>query len=117
MRTVGSYRQRGITFLGLIFVAIVLAVVGVLLAQVLPTTIEYYTIQNAVQKSAEGKTPTEVREIFAKAISIDNIHAITADELEVSKQGDKVQVRFSYQREIHLVGPAFLTLKYKGRSN
>jgi hypothetical protein len=27
-----------------------------------------------------------------------------------------VVVAFEYQREIHLVGPAFLTLKYAGRS-
>jgi hypothetical protein len=25
-------------------------------------------------------------------------------------------VKFDYQREIHLVGPAFLTLKYTGQS-
>jgi hypothetical protein len=27
-----------------------------------------------------------------------------------------VVVSFAYQREIHLVGPAFLTLKYTGQS-
>jgi hypothetical protein len=34
----------------------------------------------------------------------------------VSKEGDKVVVSFSYQREIHLAGPGYLTLKYTGRS-
>ena len=28
--------------------------------------------------------------------------------------GDKVVVSFAYQREIHLAGPAWLTLKYEG---
>jgi len=110
-------RQRGITFIGLVFMAIVLASLGVLAAQVAPTVIEYYTIMQAVQKSSQGQTPPEVRDIFVKAASIDSIHSITADELEVTKVGDKVVVGFSYQREIHLVGPAFLTLKYKGHSN
>ena len=34
----------------------------------------------------------------------------------ISKEGDKIVVSFSYQREIHLAGPGYLTLKYNGRS-
>ncbi|MFT6591324.1 MAG: hypothetical protein ACJA2P_002178, partial [Rhodoferax sp.] len=30
---------------------------------------------------------------------------------------DKTVVTFAYQREIHLVGPAYLTLKYQGQVN
>mgnify|MGYP000514653908 CR=1 FL=1 len=37
-------------------------------------------------------------------------------DLDISKQGEKIVVAYAYQREIHLVGPAFLTLKYEGRS-
>jgi hypothetical protein len=29
---------------------------------------------------------------------------------------DRIVVKFAYQREIHLAGPAYLTLKYSGRS-
>ena len=39
---------------------------------------------------------------------------ITGKDLEVTKEGDKVVVSFAYQREIHLAGPAYLTLKYAG---
>ena len=109
-------KQRGITFLGLVFVAIVVAMAGVVLAQVAPTAIEYYAVVKAVQKASAGQTPAEVRDIFTKASDIDNIRSIKADQLDVSKEGDKVVVGFSYEREIHLVGPAFLTLKYKGQS-
>jgi hypothetical protein len=34
----------------------------------------------------------------------------------VKKVGDKVVVSFAYEREIHLFGPAYLTLKYEGQS-
>jgi len=34
----------------------------------------------------------------------------------VTKVGDKVVVGFAYQREIHLAGPAWLTLKYEGQT-
>jgi hypothetical protein len=109
-------RQRGISFLGLLFVGVVLAVVGVVGAQVFPTFIEYEAVTKAVNKASGGGTVAEVRTIFDKAADIDNISSIRGSDLEITKDGEKIVVAFSYQREIHLVGPAFLTLKYAGRS-
>ena len=73
-------------------------------------------VQKAVQRASAGQSVVEVRSIFDKATEIDAISSITGKDLEVGKQGDKVVVSFAYQREIHLVGPAFLTLKYTGQS-
>lgn len=108
--------QRGITFIGLLFIGGILAVTGVILAQVTPTLIELQAVNKAVNKAREGNTPAEVRMIFEKAASIDDIKSISAKDLEITKQGDKVVIKFSYQREIHLAGPAWLTLKYDGQS-
>lgn len=109
-------RQRGLTFFGLLFVGILLAFAGVTLAQVVPTYIEYLAIQKAVQKSSAGTTVAEVRTVFDKAAQIDDITSISGKDIVVSKQGDKVVVSFAYQREIHLMGPAFLVMKYEGAS-
>jgi hypothetical protein len=57
-----------------------------------------------------------VRSIFDKAAQIDDIKSVSGRDLEVTKEGDKVVVKFAYQREIHLAGPAYLVLKYEGRS-
>ena len=116
MKTRLKSRQRGISFLGLLFVGGVLAVAGVIAAQVFPTLLEYKAITNAVNRASTGNTVAEVRSIFDKAASIDNIASINGKDLDVAKEGDKIVVAFAYQREIHLVGPAFLTLKYAGRS-
>lgn len=109
-------RQRGLSFIGLLFVGGLLAVTGVIIAQVVPTAIEYQSVIKAVNKASQGNSVAEVRNIFDRAASIDDIKSITAKELEVTKDGDKIVVSFAYQREIHLTGPAFLTLKYTGRS-
>lgn len=109
-------RQRGFSLLGFIFVGGVLAVTGVIVAQIIPTAIEYQAVQKAVQKASEGNTVVEVRSIFDRASAIDNISSITAKDIEVTKENDKVVVSFAYQREIHLAGPAYLTMKYAGRS-
>lgn len=109
-------RQRGISFLGLLFVGVVLAVIGVVGAQVFPTFVEYEAVTKAANKASGGGTVAEVRTIFDKAADIDNITSVRGSDLEITKDGEKIVVAFAYQREIHLVGPAFLTLKYAGRS-
>lgn len=109
-------RQRGISFIGLLFVGGILAMAGVVAAQVFPTVLEYMAVQKAVQRATAGQSVVEVRGIFDKQTEVDTITSISGKDLEVTKEGDKVVVKFSYQREIHLVGPAFLTLKYAGRS-
>ncbi len=109
--------QRGITFLGLLFVGGILAVTGVVVAQVVPTLIELQAIHKAATKAAaEGSSVADVRMIFDKAAQIDDIKSISGKDLEVSKEGDKIVASFSYEREIHLAGPAWLTLKYEGQS-
>ncbi|MDP3424785.1 MAG: DUF4845 domain-containing protein [Burkholderiaceae bacterium] len=109
-------QQRGISLIGLLFVGSVLGS-GVLVGlQVAPTVIEYLAVQKAVKKAAVGTTVADVRSIFDKAAQIDDIRSISGQDLEISKQGDRVIVGFAYQREIHLSGPAYLVLKYKGSS-
>lgn len=109
-------RQRGLTFFGLLFVGILLAFAGVVFAQVVPTYIEYMAVQKAVRQASAGTTVAEVRTIFDKAAQIDDITTISGKDLEIGKQGDKVVVSFDYSREIPLVGPAYLVMKYSGSS-
>jgi hypothetical protein len=108
--------QSGLTFFGLLLIGGLLAVTGVITAQVVPTAIEYQAVIKAANKASEGNTVAEVRSTFDKAAAIDDIKSVSGKDIDVSKEGDKIVVSFAYQREIHLVGPAFLTLKYSGRS-
>ena len=108
--------QRGLTFFGLLLIGGLLAVTGVITAQVVPTAIEYQAVIKAANKASEGNTVAEVRSTFDKAAAIDDIKSVSGKDIDVTKEADKIVVSFAYQREIHLVGPAFLTLKYSGRS-
>lgn len=110
-------RQQGLSFLGLLIVMIALALIGVLGAQAFPTYVEYQAIQKAVNKSKDGGTVAEVRAIFDRAAAIDDIKSISGKDLVVTKNGDKVLVKYAYTREIHMAGPAYLLLKYDGQSS
>lgn len=116
MKRSSKTRQAGISFFGLIFVIAVLAAVGVLVAQAIPTMIEYQAIVKAIEKSKSGGNPAEVRLVFDKAAQIDDIKSITAKDLEITKMGDRNVVKVAYNKEIHMFGPAYLMLKYDYQS-
>lgn len=109
-------QQQGLTFLGLLVVGILLAFAGVVLAQVVPTYIEFMAVEKATQKASAGTTVAEVRSLFDKAAQIDDIRSVAGRDLEIGKEGDRVVVSFAYSREIHLAGPAYLLMKYEGQS-
>ena len=111
-----KHQQRGISFIGILFVGVVVACVGIVAAQVAPTLIEFQAITKAASKAASGNTVAEVRSIFDKAGAVDDIHSISGKDLEVTKADEKTVVAFAYTREIHMAGPAYLLLKYNGRS-
>ncbi len=108
--------QRGLSFLGLLFIGGLLAVAAVVALQVAPTVMEYKAVGEAATKASAGKSVAEVRAIFDKMAQVNDIKSISGKDLDISKQGDRVVVGFEYEREIHLAGPAYLTLKYSGTS-
>src|SRR3954468_11129701 len=105
MKRSSRARQAGISFFGLIFVLAVLAAVGVLVAQAIPTAIEYQAVVKAVNRAAGAGTPLEIRVAFDKATQVDDITSITAKDLDIARVGDKTVVKFAYNKEIHMFGP------------
>lgn len=109
-------KQRGISFIGILFVGGILAFAGVIAAQAIPTAIEFQAVTKAASKAKEGNSVAEVRSIFDKAAQIDDIKSISGKDLEVTKDNGKTVVAFAYNKEIHIGGPAYLLLKYTGKS-
>lgn len=110
-------RQRGLSFVGLVLLLVALAASGVVLAQLVPTVLEYRAVQRAADRAQAGSSPAEIRQLFDRSAQVDNITAIAGRNLEIVRRADGGStVRFAYEREIHLAGPAYLLMKYSGES-
>jgi Tfp pilus assembly protein PilX len=114
--------QRGLTLIGLLFWGVLVAIVALVVIRVLPTINEYTTIQRAVTKIAQDAPATvgEARKAFERQRDIEySISSIGPENLQITKENDKVVIRFEYNKEIPLVDPVFLLIKYsgEGRSN
>lgn len=111
--------QRGLTLLGLLFWAILVGIVALVGLRVFPTVNEFLTIQRAVNKIATegGTTVPEIRAAFDKQKDIEYaITSISGKDLDITKENEKVVIRFAYDKEVELMAPVYLLIKYEGRS-
>ena len=100
-------RQRGIGFVGLIFIFVVAAVVLLLGLKLVPVYLEFFSVKkviSAMGKSEEAKTGTvaEIRKSFSRRAVIDNIQAVTGDDLEVTKEGGETVIVAAWQHKVAL---------------
>ncbi len=109
-------RQRGMSLVGMTLVGVLLAGLGVVVAQVVPTVIEYQAVKRAATRAGAASTINEARQLFDRSTEVDNVSVISGRDIEVAREADGMRVRFAYERQIHLVGPAYLLLKYAGQS-
>jgi hypothetical protein len=100
-----QHRQRGVTLGGLFVVLFVLIVFALLAMRLIPAYIEYGTAKNAITaigRERQAQTPVEVRRAFEARAAIDDIKAVRAQDLEITKEGPDVVIAFAYRKEVPL---------------
>ena len=111
--------QRGITLFGLMFWAVVIGFLALIGMRVLPTLNEYFTIKRTINKiTTEGSTVPEIRAAFERQKDIEySITSIGGKDLNITKENEKIVVSFAYDKEVEIVKPVYLLIKFEGRSN
>ncbi|MFZ5550648.1 MAG: DUF4845 domain-containing protein [Pseudomonadota bacterium] len=111
-------RQRGLSMMGLLFWAIIVAFFAVLLIRIYPSVQEYLTTREAVSKVMRadprpGSIP-EIRRNFDKQRQIEYTNSmITGNDLEIEAVADGFQVSFAYDKEVEILDPVFVLIKYR----
>ena len=113
-------QQRGISLIGLLFWSVLIAFSALVTIKVLPTLNEYYTVRSTVTKIARSNPSTvaSARAEFDRQKQVEySIESIDGKDLTVSKEGDRVVISFAYDKQIGLMGPVYLLIKYEGQSD
>ena len=92
--------------------------VALLGMKVVPEVIEYFQIVKAVKaitndQGAQGSI-ADVRKAFDRHASVDNISAITPQDLEISKESGALVISFGYEKRIPLFGNVSLLIDFQG---
>jgi Sec-independent protein translocase protein TatA len=108
-------RQRGLSLIGVLFIGVIVVILLLLGAKLVPAVVEYIAIERAVQKiKNEGNTVGEIREAFQKHATIDDIKSISARDLDVTKEGDRVVISYAYTYNIPLMDNVRLVIDFSG---
>lgn len=113
-------RQRGVTFVGMVFIAGLIVFGAIIGLKLVPAYIEYATVTNHLRDIARGEgrsgNPAEVMAAFRKRAQIDDIQAVTAEDLSVEKDGNDVVITASYSTKIKLFGNLSACIDFEASS-
>jgi hypothetical protein len=97
--------QGGVTLTGLVIGLFILIFLALLAMKLIPAYMEYGTAKNAIEaisRDRQTATPQEIRRAFESRAAIDNISAVKATDLEITKDGGETVIAFAYRREVPL---------------
>jgi hypothetical protein len=111
--------QRGVALGGLMFWSVVLIMLAVLTMKVAPTFIEYQKtvkdIKATAAKAGPESTVADIRKAYDKFVEVDMLE-LPSSQLEISKDGGRIVIEFSYEKRIPLFWNVSLLIDYKGSS-
>ena len=114
-------KQRGLTLTGLIITACVIAFFALMGFKVMPSYIEYLTIERILKDLAHspdlrGGTIKDVQNAFERRAVIDNITSLRGNDLEVTKMGDGYEIRASWSTHVPLFGNVNACLDFDAKN-
>lgn len=115
LRRPGAARQRGLSLVSLIFVGVIVVFLLAIGAKSVPAMTEYFAIDRAVQKVAgEGQTVRDIRSAFDRYATVDDIKSISGKDLDITKDGDRVIVSYSYTYSIPILDNVRIVIDFAG---
>ncbi len=116
-------RQRGITFIGWVFLLIPLAIVGYAAIRVIPIYLNYMKVSRALDQVAseskgdEAVSVQAVRSALGRRLDIDSVTYPTAQQISIAREGKTVVAEARYEDVAPLFGNVSILLRFDKRVN
>ena len=113
----GFRRQRGIGLLGMLIIAIMVGFFVMSAIRIAPGYFEYLSVREVVIRVAEEYDPnadtfTDLRRKLADYFNTNQIKAVNAREVELSREDGRVVINANYEQRIPLVWRVDAVVKY-----
>ena len=102
-------RQRGMTFLGILLIIIVVGAWVYAGIRLVPKYLEYVRVAATLEKvrdefeSNPGSTEFMLRKAIERHFDIEMVTAIDSDDIEIKKEGGSFTMRANYEETVPLV--------------
>ena len=113
--------QRGLSLNVLMYGGAVAALLATLAMKAIPPWIEYGNLVKAVKGTAtdsglKDASMAKVREAFSKRADMDDVKSVTAEDLDITKEGNELVITFKYEKKVPLFSNVSLLFDFEGSS-
>jgi hypothetical protein len=109
-------RQRGLSMIGFLFVAVVVVTCVMLGFRVAPAYIEYYSVGKALDEALVNakdlNSAKEIRAAFQRRADAGYIESVSGKDIDVSKDKNQVTASVSWTRKLPLVANVSLLIEF-----
>ena len=114
-------KQRGMSVIGAIIILVLVLLVGLVALKIVPAYTENMTVNKILKAMAAesfiGKSKTEIRSMFNKRASIDDIDTVNGDDLEITQdESGKTIVYADYEAIRPITSTINVVIKFHATS-
>ena len=116
MTTIGRRQaQRGLSMIGFLFVAVVVLVTALIAFRMIPSYIEYYTIQKALEGALADSNDLSVatiRRAMDRRLAADYAEVVSGKDVDVTRDGNKIVASVGWEKKLPLVSNVSILLDF-----
>ena len=111
--------ERGLTMIGFLFVAAVIVVIVIIGFRVLPSYIEYYSVEKVLQATLRDEpsaNAADLKKALFRRIQAEYIDSVNTGDLVLTREGNQLVATISWQKILPLVANASILLDFEAKA-
>ena len=101
--------QRGMTYLGMLILMIVIAFCAIVVIKVMPVYLEHFKVESSLNSLAQDPKgdmaqlpPAEIRKLLMRRLEVNDVSHVKKEDITISREGKKTMVDVSYEARVTL---------------
>lgn len=114
--------QRGLSILGFLLVAAVVVIFAMVGFRVVPSYIEYMSVQRALDETMRGNAVDPNNQIgfrkeLERRLQTSYVENVKAADAVLTRTGNQLVAELSWERRLHMVSNAYILLEFEARAS
>jgi hypothetical protein len=109
-------KQQGVTLIGFIFMAALIAALGIIVFRTIPIYSEFFTVRKilkSINTESSEATPADIRKQFDLKASADYVSDVKSRDLDITKESGRVVVSVTYSKTVPLFANVSLLFDFE----
>lgn len=116
------HKQRGVSMLGFMLIAVVVIMIAMLAMKLVPAYIEFFSVKKILNSMGQdpevkGMSNVDVRNSFSKRASTGYVTVVKPEDLSIDRSGGNTVISTEYEYRTPLIANISLVVDFKASSN